>query len=89
MIRFLILLGIGYFGYKLIKSWILQHTSLNKTVAGKSVGQIDDIMVKDPYCEVYFPKREGVHLKVDGEDLYFCSKACRDKFVAARSEKNN
>ncbi|MBW1836824.1 MAG: hypothetical protein JRI99_07710 [Deltaproteobacteria bacterium] len=88
MIRFLILLGIGYFGYKIIRFWILQHTSLNRPISSKSAGQIDDIMVKDPYCEVYFPKREGVHLKVDGEDLYFCSKECRDKFIAARSEKN-
>ncbi len=88
MIRFLILLGIGYFGYKIIRFWILQHTSLNRPISSKSAGQIDDIMVKDPYCEVYFPKREGVHLNIDGEDLYFCSKECRDKFIAARSEKN-
>ena len=87
MIRFLILLGIGYFGYKLVKNWISGNVS--KIVTTHSADQIEDIMVKDPYCEVYFPKREGVHLKVDGEDLYFCSKACRDKFIAARSEKNS
>jgi YHS domain-containing protein len=51
----------------------------------KPPGQIDDIMVKDPFCDVYFPKREGIHLNINGEDLYFCSTECRDKFIASRS----
>jgi YHS domain-containing protein len=57
-----------------------------RSVSGKATGEIDDIMIKDPYCEVYFPKRTGVHLKHAGEDLYFCSADCRDKFLAERSE---
>ena len=48
MIRFLILLGIGYFGYKIIRFWILQHTSLNRPISSKSAGQIDDIMDGKP-----------------------------------------
>jgi ribosomal protein L24E len=42
-------------------------------------------MVKDPYCEVYFPKRKGVPLKKNAEVLLFCSEECRDKF---RSRKD-
>jgi len=38
-------------------------------------------MVKDPVCEVYFPKRNGIHLKHEGEDLYFCSADCKNEFV--------
>jgi YHS domain-containing protein len=86
MIRFLILLGIGYFGYKLVKNWVSDNMS--KIVTTHSANQIDDIMVKDPYCQVYFPKREGFHLKVDGEDLYFCSEECRDNFLASREENS-
>lgn len=47
--------------------------------------QIDDVMVKDPYCEVYFPKRDGIHVRFNGQDLYFCSETCRDKFLAERN----
>ena len=86
MIRILILLGIGYFGYKILKSWIAG--SATKTLSKPPTGRIDDVMVKDPYCHVYFPKREGIRLRVDGEDVYFCSKECRDKFLASRSEKS-
>ena len=59
-----------------------------KTVSGKEKGQIDDVMIKDPYCETYFPKRNAVHLNLNAKDLYFCSKECRDKYVARhRQEK--
>ncbi len=79
--RVLILLGIIYLCYRVLKSWILQDRSPQKRVFGETAGEIDDVMIKDPVCEVYFPKRDGVHLKVNGNDLYFCSTECRDKFV--------
>ncbi len=89
MIRLIILFVIGYFAYRAIRSWMHPNTFRKKTVAGKAAGEIDDIMVKDPFCEVYFPKRNGVHLEVDGKDLYFCSTKCRDKFIASRSERDS
>ncbi|MDD2389971.1 MAG: YHS domain-containing protein [Desulfobacterales bacterium] len=49
--------------------------------------QLDDVMVKDPYCNVYFPKRTGIHLEFEGKNLYFCSKACRDKFIALNGKR--
>jgi YHS domain-containing protein len=79
MIRLLIYFGLGYLVYKLVKALIFAKTR---------VGQIDDIMVKDPYCETHFPKQDGVHLKISGEDLFFCSTECRDKYLAGRSTDN-
>ncbi len=86
--RYLIILGLIYFAYRTIKSWMLQAGPLKTKVSRKPAGEIDDVMVKDPYCEIYFPKRNGVHLKIDGKDLYFCSTECRDKFIAARSKRD-
>ncbi|MBW2569562.1 MAG: hypothetical protein JRD93_10195 [Deltaproteobacteria bacterium] len=86
--RLLILLAVIYFGYRALKSWVLPGQPLQRPVSGKAANKIDDEMIKDPYCNVYFPKRNGVHLKVDGKDLYFCSTECRDKFIASHSEKN-
>jgi len=84
--KLLILLAIVYFGYRALKSWMLQNTTTGKTVSQKAAGEIDDVMVKDPFCEVYFPKRNGVHLRVDGNDLYFCSTRCRDEFVQQKNK---
>ena len=85
--RLLILLGIIYLGYRALKSWMLQNTAPGNRVFGKTAAEIDDVMIKDPFCEVYFPKRDAVHLNVDGKDLYFCSTECRDKFMVSHSSK--
>ena len=85
--RLLILLGVIYLCYRALKSWMLQGRSSQKTVFGNTAGEIDDVMIKDPFCEIYFPKKDGVHLRIDGKDLYFCSKECRDKFVEKYSKE--
>ena len=85
--RLLIIIGVAYLAYRALKSWMLQNVSTEKTVNGETTGEIDDVMIKDPFCQVYFPKRNGVHLKADDKDLYFCSKECRDRFIEMRKEK--
>lgn len=56
-------------------------------VHDRSVTAVDDIMIKDPFCETYFPKRDGVHLHFEGEDLIFCSAQCRDGFLSEKKDK--
>ncbi|MBU0985975.1 MAG: hypothetical protein KKH68_01875 [Proteobacteria bacterium] len=85
--RLLIFLGIIYLGYRALKSLMLQGSAGQKPVSNQPVGEIDDVMIKDPLCEVYFPRRNGVHLKAGGEDLFFCSTECKDKFIAMRLKK--
>ena len=53
---------------------------------GVLIGQIDDDMVKDPYCGVYFAKRDGVLLRHQGKDIYFCSEECRDNFLSSTGQ---
>ncbi|MDM8523310.1 hypothetical protein QUF80_08060 [Desulfococcaceae bacterium HSG8] len=82
MLRLLIFFGTIYLSYKLFRSWVRKNMLAGKVFSDQVVNKVDDIMVKDPFCEIYFPKREGVHLSVDGKDLHFCSAECRDKFIA-------
>ena len=87
MIRLLLIIGIIYAVIKIRKVLKSLSESKKQNFPGMANTRIDDVMVKDPFCEVYFPKREGHHLKYDGKDLYFCSRACREKFIAGRSER--
>ena len=89
MIRFLLILGIAYFIYRALKSLMSQSTSHRRHVSGKTSGEIDDVMLKDPYCDTYFAKREGVYIYFRGKDLYFCSPDCRDKYIAGHLESKN
>ena len=36
---------------------------------------------KDPVCGTFVPASKEFHRVKDGQDFYFCSAACRDKFV--------
>jgi YHS domain-containing protein len=86
MIRFIILFIVGYIVYRAIRSWMFPGESSTKTVSDRSAGKIDDVMIKDPQCQAYFPKRDAVYLSFGGKDLYFCSVQCRDEYLDAQSE---
>lgn len=85
MIRFLILAVVAYVFYRALKSWMFPGPDASNTVADRNIGKIDDDMIKDPFCEAYFPKRNAVHLNYGGQDLYFCSTECKEKYIAAQS----
>lgn len=38
---------------------------------------------KDPACGTYIAAATSLHENVGGETFYFCSKQCRDKYVAS------
>lgn len=85
MLKLIILIGIIYGFYRIRKYWQKLSASINEQVSGNTAGQIDDIMVKDPHCEVYFPKRNGIRTKIDGKEVYFCSTECRDNYMTSHS----
>ncbi len=84
--RLLVTIALIYLGYRFLKSWLFSQTTLRPTFPDRTENNIDDVMVKDPYCEAYFPQRNGVSLSIDGKKIYFCSKECRDKYAASRSQ---
>jgi hypothetical protein len=85
IIKYLIYFALGYLIYKFVRSMVFPKASPVRKVRQRSIGQIDDIMIKDPFCETYFPKRDGIHLKFEDKDLYFCSTDCRDRFIERNS----
>jgi len=80
--KLLIIILIGYLAYRSFRSCLLKNTMQQQNaMQGEAGGEIEDDMVKDPYCDVYITRRDGVHLRHAGEDLYFCSEECRDKYL--------
>ncbi|OGP56788.1 MAG: hypothetical protein A2V65_03695 [Deltaproteobacteria bacterium RBG_13_49_15] len=84
MTRLLIIIGVGYFCFRLLKMWVLRNRSNRRPFLNKGPDPIADVMIQDPFCRVYFPKRQGVHYQYKGKDLYFCSTSCRDRFLSER-----
>ena len=85
MIRIIVLLALAYLVYRLLKGWI-RGRMIPGRMNPKEAGRIDDVMIKDPQCGVYFPQRDGVVFKSEGRELLFCSQKCRDRYIAARSQ---
>ena len=84
--RFLIIFGLMYVAYRAAKSWMGSGTPPSVEKTGRPSGEIDDVMVKDPFCEVYFPKRNGIGLVFEDRELLFCSEECRDKFINSHAK---
>jgi len=87
--RLLILFALIFLAYRALKSWFHQNVPLQPPVGGTNGRVVEDEMIKDPVCSVYFPKRDGLRLHKDGQDIYFCSEQCRDKFVSSDLEPRN
>ena len=84
--KLLVLLVVGYFCYRALKNWVMPASPTRENVSSNIAGEIDDVMIQDPICGVYFPKRNGVSLQVKGEEYYFCSQECKTEFIHTHKE---
>jgi YHS domain-containing protein len=50
---------------------------------GSSQVPLTGELKKDPSCGTYISAATSIKEQVGGETLHFCSKACRDKYVAS------
>lgn len=79
--RILILILLVYLGYRVLKAIVMSGTTGHPPQDRESLRMVDDVMVKDPLCDTYFPKKDGIKTVIQGETLYFCSEKCRDEYL--------
>ncbi|MBW2196119.1 MAG: hypothetical protein JRF37_11410 [Deltaproteobacteria bacterium] len=70
--RILILALLIYLGYRVFKTLIISGPVSCRPDRDEDLAVVDDIMVQDPLCEIYFPKKNGIKEVIDGERVYFC-----------------
>jgi uncharacterized protein len=46
---------------------------------------VTEEMVRDPYCHTYLPRSQAIRRKIRGQEHFFCSPGCLEKFLASRS----
>lgn len=79
--RLLLLAGTVYLFFAVRR--LLKRNGPSDRVDGPRVDgpdRIDDVMVQDPVCNVYVPRKTALHVRHRGKDIYFCGEACRDAF---------
>ena len=81
MIKFIILLLVGYFALKTIKSIFGQDPQARMETGSRRSEEIDGLMVQDLNCQTYISRRDAVRAEYNGETYYFCSRECRDAYL--------
>lgn len=84
LVKLLIYIIVGVLVFRLVKSLVGGQAKRQDRMAGQAPERVDDVMVKDPQCGAYFPQRKAVALNDAGEELYFCSVDCRDRYAALK-----
>jgi uncharacterized protein len=85
MLRFAIFLLLAIVLYRLLANLIKDSRTGRRE--GPSDGKIAEL-VRDPQCGTYLLPEQGFSARVAGEVYYFCSEACRDRFLAEHSAKS-
>lgn len=94
-LRFLYYFLLIWIIYRLIKVFFVR----GKSVQDKTEERFKDSsriviggeFVKDPNCNVFFPKEKAIFLNYRGETFYFCSEECKEKYLKIKlqaSEKS-
>ena len=81
MIRLAIILLAIYLVYRVARRYLGGRTP---RVERPETERLDDVMVKDPQCGTYFPRRDGIVWKSGDQELRFCSTECRDRYIRSR-----
>jgi YHS domain-containing protein len=84
LFRFLLYVVVAYMVYAFLRFLFFPRRSSRP---GRSRPQLSGIMVKDEVCNTYLSKDEAILEKIDGEDHYFCSQECRQKFLEERKSQ--
>jgi uncharacterized protein len=81
MILRLILLGIlAYLLYRILKGVFSPKPRVHR---GSPQGIVDE-MVQDPVCKTYVPRRDSVRRVIQGQEVFFCSNDCADKYESEK-----
>jgi YHS domain-containing protein len=85
MFRFFVFIILIYVLYKVIKNIGQLKPEKNENYQFKQSPVGGEDLIEDPVCHTYVPLSQAFKKEISGNDYYFCSKLCSEKYV---SEKN-
>lgn len=84
-LRIVVLLFLFYIVYRLLfkgKKGLKGKPS--PSPFGSSTLPAQDVLVEDPFCHTFVPKRNAIMLKQGVETLYFCSEKCYEAYLSQK-----
>ena len=83
MFRLLLGLGLGYIGYIIIKKLARALGLWPQTPRPLEKNQEPDVLVQDPVCKTFIPRREALRTEKNGTTYFFCSEGCLKRFLSS------
>jgi YHS domain-containing protein len=85
MFKILLGLGLGYIGYIIIKQVARSLGLWPQAPRPLEKDQEPDVLVQDPVCKTFIPRREALRADRDGTTYFFCSEGCLKRFQSSGS----
>jgi len=82
MFRLLLGLGLGYLGYRIVKK-VAGNLGLWPQAPKPLEDREPDVLVQDPVCQTFIPRREALTTVKDGQTYFFCSEGCLKRFQSS------
>ncbi|MDH3347051.1 MAG: YHS domain-containing protein [Desulfobulbaceae bacterium] len=87
-LKLLVLAVFFYIGWRLVRKSLFPNINnhAEPTVRSDNMDKVKDILVEDPVCHTFVPKKDAIRLRYEGRTYYFCSEACCDSFSVTVEE---
>ena len=83
MFRLLLGLGLGYLGYVIIKQVAVSLGLWPQAPKPLERNRDADVLVQDPVCKTFIPRREALKAEKNGATYFFCSEGCLKRFLSS------
>jgi len=83
MFKFLLYLGLGYMIYLIIKPLARSLGLWPQAPRPVEQDQGPDLLVQDPVCKTFIPRREALRAEKGGTTYFFCSEGCLKRFLSS------
>ena len=83
MFKLLLYLGLGYIAYLIIKPVARSLGLWPQTPRPVEKDQEPDVLVQDPVCKTFIPRREALKAEKGGVSHFFCSEGCLKRFLSS------
>jgi len=83
MFKLLLYLGLGYLAYLIIKPVARSLGLWPQAPRPVEKNQEPDVLVQDPVCKTFIPRREALRTEKGGTTYFFCSEGCLKRFLSS------
>lgn len=82
MLRFIVGLALGYLAYLVIKKVAVLLGLWPQAPKPLEGDREPDVLVQDPVCKTFIPRRDALKAEKGGQTYFFCSEGCLKRFLS-------